>query len=138
MKKIMLLIVLLSIFVLNVQGNEKEKVTLIKCVDGDTAIFDINGNKTKIRFLGIDTPESVKEENVIEPYGKEASEFTCDKLTKAKEIILEYDSNSDKQDKYGRTLAWVFVDNVLLEEELVKIGYARVKYIYGDYAYIMN
>lgn len=136
MKKIMLLIVLLFVFIINVQGNEKEKVTLIKCVDGDTAIFDINGENARVRFLGIDTPESVKEENVIEPYGKEASEFTCDKLNKAREIILEYDSNSDKQDKYGRTLAWVFVDNVLLEEELVKIGYAKVKYIYGDYAYI--
>ena len=39
------------------------------------------------------------------------------------------------RDKYGRTLAWVYADGVLLQKELVKQGLAEVKYIYGDYAY---
>ena len=59
----------------------------------------------------------------------------CDVLKSAETIELEYDDGSDKLDKYGRTLAWVFVDDVLLQKELVKKGLAEVKYLYGDYAY---
>ena len=50
-------------------------------------------------------------------------------------IELEYDEGSDREDKYGRQLAWVFVDGELLQRELVAQGLAEVKYIYGDYAY---
>ena len=59
----------------------------------------------------------------------------CDALKSAETIELEYDDGSEKLDKYGRTLAWVYVDDVLLQEELVKRGLAEVKYLYGDYAY---
>ncbi len=135
MKKIILFEIMIFTVILNVYANDRKDVKLIKCVDGDTAIFDINGEKTRVRFLGIDTPESVKEENVVDLYGKEASDYTCNKLTNAEEIILEYDDNSDKVDKYGRTLAWIFVDNSLLELDLISLGYAKVRYIYGNYTY---
>ena len=48
---------------------------------------------------------------------------------------LEYDDGSDKSDKYGRDLAWVYVDGELLQKQLVSAGLAEVQYIYGDYAY---
>lgn len=111
---------------------KKQTVTLNKCVDGDTAHLNLKDEKIKVRFLAIDTPEYTKE---IEPYGKEASEYTCDKLTNAKKIQIEYDDNSDKLDKYDRHLVWVYVDGVLLQELLVKNGLAEVKYLYGDYKY---
>ncbi len=129
MKKVFLIIFILF-FCINV--NAKEIVTLNKCVDGDTAWFNINGEKIKARFLAIDTPEST---NKIEPYGKEASEFTCNLLKNAKKIEIEYDENSDKFDKYDRHLVWVFVDDELLQNSIVKEGYADVKYLYGDYKY---
>ena len=129
MKKVFLIIFILF-FGINV--NAKEIVTLNKCVDGDTAWFNINGEKIKARFLAIDTPEST---NKIEPYGKEASEFTCNLLKNAKKIEIEYDENSDKFDKYDRHLVWVFVDDELLQNIIVKEGYADVKYLYGDYKY---
>ena len=132
MNKRIFLLIILFLFISNV--NALEKVNLYKCVDGDTFRIKLNGEDTKVRMLAIDTPESVKEKE-LEYYGKEASEYTCNKLTKAKKIELEYDSNSDKTDKYGRLLAWVFVDNTLLQEELVKNGYAKVAYLYADYKY---
>ena len=112
--------------------NEREKVTLYKCGDGDTARFMINGVEKKVRFLAIDTPEVDKNE----PFSKEASEYVCNALKNAKEIYLEYDGNSDKEDKYGRLLAFIYVDNELLQKKLIENGLAKVAYIYGDYAYV--
>ena len=106
--------------------------SLNKCVDGDTAWFNVDDEVIKTRFLAIDTPEST---NQIEPYGKEASEYTCNALKNAKTIELEYDENSDKLDKYDRHLVWVFVDNTLLQKSLVENGLAEIKYLYGDYKY---
>ena len=129
MKKVFLIIFIL---LFNINVNAKEIVTLNKCVDGDTAWFNLNNEKIKARFLAIDTPEST---NKIEAYGKEASEFTCNLLKNAKKIEIEYDENSDKFDKYDRHLVWVFVDDELLQNIIVKEGYADVKYLYGDYKY---
>lgn len=135
MKKMsILMITLLVIFIpIPVLASQKISVTLNKCVDGDTAWFNEGNKKIKARFLAIDTPESTIR---VDPYGKEASEFTCNLLTNAVQIQIEYDDNSDKQDKYNRELVWVFVDGNLLQEQVVKEGLAEVKYIYGDYKYL--
>lgn len=132
MKKIMFFCLLLILAAMPIQANTKEEVEFSKCTDGDTAHFLIKGKDTTVRFLAINAPEYTKTK---EPYGKEASEYVCDILTNANTIELEYDDGSDTLDKYGRTLAWVYADDVLLQRELVQRGLAEVKYIYGDYAY---
>lgn len=113
----------------------KEKVTFSKCVDGDTIKVLIDGKESTVRLLAVDTPESVHPTKGVEYYGKEASEYTCNLVKTAGKIELEYDDNSDKKDKYNRVLAWVWVDDVLLQDELIKNGYAEVAYLYGDYKY---
>lgn len=132
MKKILILCCMLFATLTLVQGNTKEHVKLAKCVDGDTTHFTIGNETVKVRYLAINAPEYTKEK---EPYGKEASDYVCDVLSNAKTIELEYDEGSDKTDKYGRTLAWVYADGKLLQKELVEQGLAEVKYLYGDYAY---
>lgn len=135
MKKHILLMI--SIFFIGLNFvYAKDTVKLSKCVDGDTIKVILNNTEYTIRMLSIDTPESVKPNTNIEYYGKEASEYTCNRLKKAKKIVLEYDPNSDKFDKYDRILAWVFVDDKLLQEELVELGYAKVAYLYNDYKYV--
>ena len=133
MKKILLSISIFLIAINNVSA--RENITFSRCVDGDTFKIKVNKEEKFVRMLAIDTPESVKEPNKVEYYGKESSEYTCNKLTNAKKIELEYDENSDKEDKYGRILAWVFVDDELLQKELVARGYAKVAYLYNDYKY---
>lgn len=135
MKKMYLFMIVFLLFIVPIPifASERIDVTLNKCVDGDTAWFNLENKKIKARFLAIDTPEST---NKIEEYGKEASKFTCDLLNNASHIQIEYDDNSDKQDKYNRELVWVFVDEKLLQELVVKEGLAEVKYIYGDYKYL--
>lgn len=135
MKRILYYILPIFIFFIGVNSvlaSDKYTVTLNKCVDGDTAYFNLNKEVIKTRFLAIDTPESTNE---IEEYGKEASNFTCNELTNADKIEIEYDENSTKTDKYNRDLVWVWVDDELLQETLLKEGLAEVKYLYGDYKY---
>ena len=119
-------------------NNIKETAFFVKCVDGDTAVLKTGNKELKYRFLGVDTPESVHPTKEVEAYAKEASKNTCDLLTNATSIKVEYDSNSDKTDKYGRQLAWIWVDDILLQELMISEGFARVAYIYGDYKYIDN
>jgi len=132
MKKV-LIFLLLFLIPFNINAYQREEVTLNKCVDGDTAWFNLNNEVIKTRFLAINTPEST---NKIEKYGKEASEFTCELLEDATKIEIEYDEDYDKLDKYDRHLVWIFVDNELLQQKLVKNGLAEIKYVYGDYKYL--
>ena len=147
MKKInYLLLILCLIIPLRVSAEDLDKettpqtkeviVSLEACVDGDTARFkNSEGEVIKARFLAVDTPETVHPTKEVEAYGKEASSYTCTNLTDATEIKLEYDFGSNEQDNYGRDLVWIFVDGKLLQEYLVREGYAKVAYLYGDYKY---
>ncbi len=130
-KYFLLIVMCLFIFTYKTNAKDRTVVTLSKCVDGDTAYFIINNKNTKVRFLAIDTPET---KGKIEPYGKEASEYTCRLLNNAKKIEIEYDI--DKKDKYDRTLAWIFIDDYLLQKKIIEEGLAKVAYIYNDYKYV--
>lgn len=134
MKKVVIIFFILIIFPLNINA-ERKKIIFDSCVDGDTIKAKIDGEISTIRFLAIDTPETVHPKKKAEPYGKEASEYTCSKVKSAKKLEIEYDPGSNKQDKYKRTLGWIYVDDSLLQKELIEHGYAKVAYIYGDYLY---
>lgn len=110
-----------------------DQVKLIECVDGDTARLNINGKDERVRFLAIDAPEIAHDGNPADPYGNEASDYTCKRLKTANSIRLEYEA--EKTDKFGRVLAWVFVDDKLLNEEVVSKGLAKVAYLYDKYKY---
>lgn len=135
MKKIFFFLSLIFFNVSIVLASNKFRVTLDSCIDGDTAKFIIKNEVKTVRFLSIDAPEIAHDDVLAEPFGEEASIFTCNMLTNASTIKLEYDSKSDKEDKYGRVLAWVFVDDELLQDKLVIEGLAEVKYVYKDYKY---
>lgn len=115
---------------------EKIEVKFSDCVDGDTAKFIYNNEEKTARFLAIDTPETVHPTKKDEHWGKEASDFTCKKIKEATKIVLEFDDESDRKDKYGRYLVWVFVDGNLLQEQLIENGLAEIAYLYGDYKYV--
>lgn len=135
MKKKVVFLLIIFLFPGVVFASGREEVTFSKCVDGDTAKFIINNKEETVRFLAVDTPETKHPTKGEEPYGKEASDYTCNRLKEGNKIELEYDDNSTKTDKYNRYLAWIFVDDNLLQAELVKNGLAEVAYLYGDYKY---
>lgn len=102
-----------------------EEVTLVQCIDGDTADFS-DGKKTfRVRFLGIDTPETAGGKVGYGAWGKAASDFTCQKLKNAKTIVLEGEGNLF--DNYERYLAFVWVDGRLLNLEIIENAYSGAK-----------
>lgn len=134
MKKILTFIICLFVSTLVVDA-KKITVKFDSCVDGDTAKFLYKNEIITTRFLAVDTPETKHPTKPVEAWGKEASDYTCNKIKNANKIVLEYDDNSDEVDKYNRHLAWVWVDNKLLQKELISKGYAKVAYLYGNYKY---
>lgn len=135
MKKILFFIFIFFISINICCAEEKVKVSFNSCIDGDTANLLLDGEEIKVRMLAIDTPETKHPTIGREPFGEEASEYTCNRLKNAKEIEIEYDQNSDKLDKYERHLVWIWVDDYLLQDEIIKEGLAEVAYLYGDYKY---
>lgn len=96
-----------------------------RVIDGDT--IELTNGK-KVRYIGIDTPEIRKrkgKEWIFSPevYGVEAKERNAE-LVDGKVIELEYDL--EIEDKYGRQLAYVHADGVMVNEILVKEGFATV------------
>ncbi|MFA6308803.1 MAG: thermonuclease family protein [Clostridia bacterium] len=98
-----------------------------RVVDGDTLKVSYNGEDYRVRLLDVDTPESVKQGVAVQPYSKEASAYTANKCNlKTVKLVFE----KDIKDKYGRLLAYVVLpDGTLLNELLVKNGYARIEII---------
>ena len=96
---------------------------VIRAIDGDTLLISMYGNETAVRLIGIDAPESVHpeaEKNTAE--GEQASQWLKQYIA-GKQVTLEYDQ--ELNDRYGRTLAYVYVDNRMLEDVLLTMGLAR-------------
>lgn len=117
------------------EETNKIEVELVEAVDGDTAKFKMDGEQIIVRFLGINTKETVDPEIGEEAWGKEASDFTKEKLKNATKIELEFDSSADEKDKYDRYLAWIWVDDVLLQNLLVEKGLAENYMLQNNYKY---
>ena len=103
-------------------------VKLLEKVDGDTIIVAFNNKELKVRYLLVDTPETVKPGTPVQKYGPEASNLNGEILKKAKKIELEFDIY-EKEDKYHRALCYVYADGKSVQEQLLIAGLAEIKYI---------
>ena len=97
-----------------------------RVVDGDTLLLE---NQARVRLIGVDTPETVKRDHPIEPWGPEASEFTR-KFIGTGSVRIELDTH-DRVDTYDRFLAYVYVGDKMLNEELLRAGLARARTRFG-------
>jgi len=96
---------------------------VIRCIDGDTLLVSVFGTETVVRLIGVDAPESVHpDEEKNTPEGEQASVF-MKHCAEGKRVTLEYDQ--ELKDQYDRTLAYVYLDGVLLEDVLLTMGMAR-------------
>ena len=122
---------------LNSSAEEPELMPVVvnRVIDGDTFEAKVKGKLERIRLLLVDTPESVHpDENRNVEYGKIASKYTKS-LIEGKNINLELDLQ--ERDKYGRILAYVYLENGdMLNELLLKNGHARVMVIPPNIKYV--
>lgn len=97
---------------------------VLNVVDGDTLNVSLSGKKTTLRLIGINTPEAVDPRRPVECFGKESS-VKAKEILSRKKVRIETDASQGTLDKYGRTLAYVFLeDGTNFNEYMIKEGYA--------------
>ena len=99
--------------------------TVIGAIDGDTIdVRLVNGRIERVRVLGADTPEVKDPRKPVQCFGPEASAYTHSVMTPDRRVTLETDTET--RDKYGRLLAYVYLDGKRYDDELLRLGYARL------------
>ena len=108
---------------------------IVKVTDGDTVQVLIDGEKIKVRIIGIDTPEIVSTTEPVQCFGQESSAYAED-LLGGSSVYLEYDESQGLLDKYDRTLAHVWMeDKTLYAAEAISNGFGREYTYAADYKY---
>ncbi|MGM0435430.1 MAG: thermonuclease family protein [Bacillota bacterium] len=115
----------------------------IGCIDGDTTVFDypesidehVTNSTPSTRYLNVDTPETYS--GGEEEWGQPASQFTCDSLDNAEDVVLQTDPGDFLTGDYDRLLAWVWIlpegedQFELLNYNIVRQGLGQVAFEYG-------
>ncbi len=133
-KKLIVLALALGIFFVQKQGwlhkagqvaqtNQPGLYSVTHFVDGDTFAVNMNGKDEKVRFVGVDTPETHKPNTPVQCYGPAASAYTKTMIGDQK-VRLVSDSLSTDRDRYNRLLRYVYLpDGTNLNEKLIQTGH---------------
>jgi micrococcal nuclease len=125
----LLLLVAVAIVLVARGRDEPSRTTLgraqvLRVVDGDTIRVRLDGRTERVRYIGIDTPESVKPGTAVQCFAKRASAANA-ALVAGRSVRLVADV--EERDRYGRLLAYVYrePDGAFVNARLVRDGYAR-------------
>jgi micrococcal nuclease len=105
-------------------GEEAGTARVVRVVDGDTIAVRLDGRQERVRYIGVDTPETKKPGSPVECYGKRASAEN-ERLVEGEQVRLVADAEA--RDRYGRMLAYVYRvdDGRFVNAELVRGGFAQ-------------
>lgn len=104
-------------------AGERVQADVRRVVDGDTIEVALpDGREEDVRYIGVDTPETVKPGEPVQCFGAEASAFNK-RLVEGEEVELRFDA--ERRDHYDRLLAYVYVGDRFVNADLVRRGYAR-------------
>lgn len=112
---------------------ELDAAKVLKVVDGDTIEVLLQGKQYRVRYVLVNTPETHHPTKGVEPFGPEATEANR-RLVAGKTVRLEKDVS--ETDQYGRLLRYVYVDDLLVNEELLRLGMAQVATFPPDVKYV--
>ena len=101
---------------------KRAEALVVEVVDGDTARVALGGREESVRYIGIDTPESVIPGERPECFGKPAARMNRE-LVEGERVTLVF--GRERRDRYGRLLAYVYRGDTLVNAELVRRGYAQ-------------
>lgn len=100
-----------------------EPMVVTRVLDGDTIQVRQGDRVLTVRLLGVDTPETHHPTKPVGCFGPEAAAHTEARLT-GRTVTLGYDA--ERYDRYGRTLAFVILNGAVYNDELLRLGYARL------------
>jgi micrococcal nuclease len=107
-----------------VEAGDELEARVERVVDGDTIIVRVGGRRERLRYIGMDTPETKHPRKEVQPFGPEADAANR-RLVGGQTVRLVFDAQA--RDKYGRLLAYVYLDDgTFVNAELVRLGLARV------------
>jgi micrococcal nuclease len=95
---------------------------VLRAVDGDTIEVRIGGEREDVRYIGVDTPETVKPGTPVQCFGPQAHRFNA-RLVAHRRVRLVF--GEERRDVYGRLLAYVYLDGRFVNAELAGRGFAR-------------
>ena len=104
-------------------GGQNSDASVVRIVDGDTIHVEVDGRRETVRYIGVDTPESVKPGTPVQCFAKRASALN-ERLVAGERVRLVLDAEA--RDRYGRLLAYVYRDrdDLFVNAALVRRGYA--------------
>jgi len=99
--------------------------TVTRVVDGDTIHVRVDGRRVKVRYIGVDTPESHRPDTPVQCFAREATAANA-RLVAGEEVVLRTDA--EPRDRYDRLLAYVTRrrDGLFVNAALVRDGFARI------------
>lgn len=97
-------------------------VYVSRVVDGDTIEVDLDGHEEDVRYIGVDTPETVKPDTPVQCFGPQAHRFNA-RLVTHRRVRLVF--GVERRDVYGRLLAYVYLGDRFVNATLVRRGLAR-------------
>ena len=112
---------------------EMQEALVLRVIDGDTIVVELDGGHYRVRYIGIDTPETHHPTDGADYLGFEATEANRSFVPEGSRVLLQRDIS--ETDIYGRLLRYVFVEDVLINAELVGMGLARVLFYEPDTFY---
>jgi micrococcal nuclease len=98
------------------------RAKVVRVVDGDTIVASVDGEDEYVRYIGVDTPETVKPDTPVQCFGPNASDENH-RLVEGRTVRLVFDREA--RDDYGRLLAYVYTGGRFVNGELVRGGFAR-------------
>jgi micrococcal nuclease len=100
--------------------------TVERVVDGDTVVVRLDGRSVKVRLVGVDAPESVDPRKPIERFARESAAFLRG-LVEGKTVRLAYEPAGARIDRYGRTLAYLYVEpgGLFVNREIIAKGFGH-------------
>jgi micrococcal nuclease len=104
------------------EGPRSAAVQVTRVVDGDTIEVQLGAEEEDVRYIGVDTPETVKPGEPVECFGPQASGFNH-RLVEGRRVRLVF--GEERRDRYGRLLAYVYLDKRFVNAELVRRGFAE-------------
>jgi micrococcal nuclease len=103
-------------------GPHTARAFVTRAVDGDTIEARVEGRLEDVRYIGVDTPETVKPGTPVQCFGHRASDFDR-RLVEQRRLRLVF--GAERRDAYGRLLAYAYIGHRFVNAELVRRGLAR-------------